>query len=404
MQYKYSASTNEGSLINGFVEADSQESAEDILWKSGLTIIDLKKNIKLPPLYEMLPSVFGVKSRDVVQFSRNLASLLDAGIPILRALTIQTRFGKAAFKAVLRGIMQDLEKGARYSEACAKYPKVFPTFYVYLLKTGEEVGNLSQVLKDIALHMEKDEATKSKVKKSLAYPAFVTILAIGAIFVLLTFVVPALTSMYKEFGSDLPTMTMALIAVGDFFNANFLYIIVGVIAVAVSGYLYSKTPGGRKRKDAILLKIPVIGGAVLKGGLARITRSMGMLVGAGVTLFDALKLSSETADNLTLKETMENVHAKVSDGKLLSQAMSSEPIFPTLLPEMVKIGEESGSLEGHLMKVSNLYEEEADRAIAQVTGVLTPALTLAVGAIIGLIAVTIFTSIYSLVGALPETS
>ncbi len=403
MEFKYTASTAEGSLINGVVEAESETTAEEILWKSGLTIIDLKKGIKIPSLYRMLPSLFGVKKHDVILFSRNLASLLEAGIPILRALTIQGRFGRASFRAVMHEVIKELERGARFSEACAKYPKVFPNFYVYLLRTGEEVGNLSQVLKDIATHMERDEATAKKIKGSLAYPAFVMLLAVGAIFVMLTFVVPALTSMFKEFDAELPPMTRALIAVGDFFSANFMYMILTVVLVAISGMLYIRTPSGKKNKDRFILKIPVIGGATLKGGLARFTRNMGMLVAAGVSLFEALKLSSETTDNLVLAEAVANVRSNVGDGKLFSQAIASDPIFPGLMSEMIGVGEESGNLESHLIKVSVFYEEESNAAIAQVTGMLTPALTIGVGLMIGLIAVTIFSSIYSLVGALPES-
>jgi len=402
MEFKYTGCTAEGGLINGVVEAEAETIAEEILWKSGLIIIDLKKSIKIPSLYQMLPSVFGVKKRDVIVFSRNLASLLEAGIPIFRALTIQSRFGRASFRAVLREVIKELERGARFSEACAKYPKVFPNFYVYLLKTGEEVGNLSQVLKEIAAHMEREEATAKKIKGSLAYPAFVTLLAIGAIFVMLTFVVPALTSMFNEFGSELPPMTRALIAVGDFFSANFMYMILAVVLIATVVMLYIRTPSGKKNKDRYMLKIPVIGGATLKGALARFTRNMGMLVAAGVSLFEALKLASETTDNLVVAEAVANVRSNVGDGKLFSQAIAADPIFPGLMSEMIGVGEESGNLESHLVKVSAFYEEESNAAIAQVTGMLTPALTIGVGLMIGLIAVTIFSSIYSLVGALPE--
>ena len=402
MEFKYTASTAEGSVINGVVDAETETTAEDILWKSGLIIIDLKKRIKIPSPHEMLPSLFGVKKHDVIVFSRNLASLLDAGIPIFRALTIQGRFGRPSFRAVLREVNKELERGTRFSEACAKYPKVFPNFFVYLIKTGEEVGNLSQVLNDIATHMERDEATAKKIKSSLAYPAFVMLLAVGAIFVMLTFVVPALTSMFKEFGSDLPPMTRGLIAVGDFFSANAFYMILAVVLIAVSVMLYVRTPSGKKNRDRFILKVPVIGGAMLKGGLARFTRNMGMLVAAGVSLFEALKLASETTDNLVLAESVANVRSNVGDGKLFSQAIADDKIFPPLMSEMIGVGEESGNLESHLVKVSAFYEEESNAAIARVTGMLTPVLTIGVGGIIGLIAVTIFSSIYSLVGALPE--
>lgn len=342
MEFKYTASTAEGSVVNGVVEAETETNAEDILWRSGFTIIDLKKRLKIPALHEMLPSLFGVKKRDVIVFSRNLASLLEAGIPIFRALTIQSRFGSTAFRAVLREVIKELERGTRFSEACAKYPKVFPNFYVYLLKTGEEVGNLSLVLKDIATHMERDEATAKKVRGSLAYPAFVMLLAVGAVVVMLTFVVPALTSMFKEFGSKLPPMTRGLIAVGNFFSGNFWYMLLAVVIIVVVLVLYIRTPSGKKNRDRFILKIPVIGVATLKAGLARFTRNMGMLVGAGVSLFEALKLASETTDNLVLAEAVANVRSNVGDGKLFSQAIAGDPIFPPLMSEMIGVGEESG--------------------------------------------------------------
>ena len=402
MEFRYTASTSDGSPVSGVLVADNETNAEQILWDSGLTILEIKKQIKMPALHEAVPSVFGVKRRDVIQFSRNMASLLDAGIPILRALTIQTRFGKQAFRTVLKDVIADLEKGSRLSEACAKHSAIFPAFFTYLLRTGEEVGNLSQVLKDTAAHMERDEATASKIKRSLAYPSFVMVLAVGAIVVMMTFVVPALTTMFEEFGSELPAMTRGLIAVSDFFEANFLYLLIAVIVLGFSGFFYVKTPGGKRKKDAFIIRLPIIGQAVLKGGLSRFCRNMSMLVGAGVSLFDALKLTSETTDNSVIQEAVADVRSRVGDGQLFSQAVMADEMFPTLMGEMIAVGEEAGSLEGQLVKVATFYDEEAERAIAQVTGTLTPMLTIGVGLIIGLIAVTIFSSIYSMVDVLPE--
>jgi type IV pilus assembly protein PilC len=402
MEFKYTAATADGGAVSGVLFADNEYGAEQTLWDSGLTIIALRKRIKMPALHQMLPSLFGVKRRDVIQFSRNLSSLLEAGIPILRALTIQSRFGKRAFRDVLKEVISDLEKGSRFSEACSKHPTVFPPFYVYLMRTGEEVGNLSQVLRDTSAHMERDEATASKVKRSLAYPMFVMILAVCAVVVMMAVVVPALTMMFDEFNADLPVMTRAMIAVSDFFQANVLYMLLAAIVLGFGGYFYSRTEKGNRRKDALILKIPIIGQAVLKGGLSRFCRNMSMLVGAGVSLFDALKLVSETTDNTVIREAVNDVRSRVSDGQLFSQAVIADPLFPSLLGEMIGVGEEAGSLEGQLVKVAGFYEEEAERAISQVTSTLTPALTIGVGMIIGLVAVVIFSSIYSMVDVLPE--
>lgn len=402
MEFKYSAAAGDGSVVSGVLVAESEDNAERLLWDLGLTIIDLRKRLKLPSLQKAVPSMFGVKRRDVIDFSRNLASLLEAGIPIMRALAIQARIGKRALRSVLREVIADLEKGSSLSEACARYPLVFPSFYVYLLMTGERVGNLSQVLKDVAFYMERDDAIKSKIKRSLAYPAFVLLLAVGAVFVMIAFVVPAITSLVRELGTELPLMTQILITVSDFFEANALYMIMGVVGIGVVSFLYTKTQGGKRRKDAWVMKIPIVGQAVLKGGLARFCRNLSMLVGAGVTLLDALKLTSETTDNIVIAEAIAGARARMADGQLFSEAVTADPFYPVLMAEMIGIGEESGSLEEQLTKVSTYYEAEADRAIETVTGMLTPALTVGVGLLIGLIAVTIFGSIYQTIGSMPE--
>jgi type IV pilus assembly protein PilC len=389
-------------MITGVVEADSEQNAVELLWRSGLTIIDLKKKVKLPPIHELLPSLYGVKRRDVIQFSRNMASLLDAGIPILRALNIQSRFGGRAFRAVLRSVAQDLEGGSRLSEALAKHPLVFPTFYVHLVKTGEEVGNLAGVLKELVTHMERDEETARKVRGALMYPAFLILMAIGVIFIMLTFVVPALMDLFSELGSDLPAITRMMISISDFFVAYWLYMIAGVVGLAVVWWLYSRTPAGKRTKDRIILRIPLISTATLKGSLARFARNLGMLVGAGVSLFEALKLIADTTDNTVVAEAVANVRQGVADGQLLSQAVIAEPVFPSLMGEMIGVGEETGALEGHLLKIASFYEEEADRAVQRVTGMLTPALTIGVGLLVGFVAVVQFSSIYSIAKAFPE--
>ena len=168
MEYRYTAATVEGSAINGVVVADTVEGAERILWDSGLTIIELRKRIKMPTLHEALPSLFGVKRRDVIGFSRSLANLLEAGIPILRALTIQSRFGNRAFRDVLSQVIVEVEKGARLSEACGKFPHAFPEFYVYLLRTGEEVGTLSEVLKERTVRSRRRSVSLSNVATRLS--------------------------------------------------------------------------------------------------------------------------------------------------------------------------------------------------------------------------------------------
>ncbi len=396
MEYRYNACTNQGRAVTGVLQAESEGAAEQMLWDAGLTIVSLKRSLSLPKAHVILPSLFGVRKKDVIGFSRNLASLLDAGIPLMRALSILSRHGKEAFRDVLRSLIRDLEEGSKFSDALAKHPAVFPSFYIFLMKTGEETGNLGAVLKDTATHMEKDEATRAKVKKSLAYPMFVVVVAIVAVIVMLTFVVPKLTGMFTEFGKEMPATTKVLVALGDFFSANAVFIIGGLLILVFGGLAYAKTARGRRAKDRLMIKMPVLGPAVLKAGLARFGRNMSMLVGAGVSLFEALELTAETNDNSVIAEALGGVRSGVGEGQLFSEAMAADPLFPPLMAELVGIGEETGNLESQLSKVSAFYEEEAEAAIARVTGMLTPALTVGVGLMIGFIAITMFSSIYGM--------
>jgi type IV pilus assembly protein PilC len=250
--------------------------------------------------------------------------------------------------------------------------------------------------------MERDEATASKVKGALAYPAFLVLMAIGVIFIMLSFVIPALTSLFTELGSDLPAITRLLISISNFFSHNWLYMFIGIIALAIVVALYIRTPAGKRTKDRFVMRLPLIGVASLKGSLARFARNMGMMVGAGVSLFEALKLIEETTDNTVVAEAVSRIRTGVSDGQLLSQAVATETVLPPLMAEMIGVGEETGSLETHLLKVASFYEEEAERAVARVTGMLTPALTIGVGLLVGFVAVVQFSSIYSLTKAFPE--
>jgi type IV pilus assembly protein PilC len=396
MEYRYNACTDQGRAVTGVLQAESESAAEQMLWDAGLTIVSLRRSLSLPKAHEILPSVFGVRKKDVIGFSRNLASLLDAGIPLMRALSILSRHGKEAFRDVLRSLIRDLEEGSKFSDALGKYPAVFPSFYIFLMRTGEETGNLGAVLKDTAAHMEKDEATRAKVKKSLAYPMFVVVLAIAAVIVMLSFVVPKLTGMFTEFGREMPATTRALVALGDFFSANAVFIIGGLLVLVFGSLAYAKTARGRRAKDRLVIRMPVLGPAVLKAGLARFGRNMSMLVGAGVSLFEALELTTETNDNSVIAESLNGVRSRVGEGQLFSEAMAADPMFPPLMAELVGIGEETGNLESQLSKVSAFYEEEAEAAIARVTGMLTPALTVGVGLMIGFIAITMFSSIYGM--------
>jgi type IV pilus assembly protein PilC len=399
MEYKYSAQTAIGETVSGVLEADSLERAEELLWRSNLTIISLKKQMRLPSLSEAIPSLFGVKRKDVVNFSRDLATMLTAGLPMLRSLDILYRQStRRGMKRVLRGIIQDLEKGNTFSEACAKYPMAFPPLFTRLVRVGEEVGNLASVLEQLSTHLAKEEETASKVKGSLAYPIFVLCLAVGAVFIMIAFVMPALSGLFAEFGQGLPPLARIAIGIAEFVADYALYIVSGLVILIVALALYFRTSSGRKVKDTIVLKIPVIGEASRKGALARTARSMAMMVRSGVPLTEALGLCADTAANAVVKDRLIKCNEAVLSGQTLSQAMAAQPIFPVLMSQMVGIGEETGRLDSNLETLAGFYEIESARAISRLTNMLGPGMIIIVGLVVGFVAVTLFSSIYSIGG------
>lgn len=396
MEFKYVAQSASGEAVRGVLEADSLERAEELLWRSNMTIVSLKRKIKMPSMHQALPSLFGVKRKDIINFSRDLATMLNAGLPMLRSLDILYRqSGKASVKDIIRGIIQELEQGSTFSEACEKQKNIFPTLFVRLIKVGEEVGNLASVLEQLSTHMSKEEETAGKIKGSLAYPIFVLCLAFGAAAIMIIFVMPAITALFSEFGSDLPTMAKLAIGISNFLNLYIGQILLGLFVLIFGLGLYFRTKNGRKVKDTIVLKIPVVGEAVLKTSLARTGHNMAMMVRSGVPLTEALNLCIETAGNEVIRDRLSRCNNDILAGQSLSQAMGSYPIFPVLMTQMVGIGEETGRLEQNLETLSGFYEIEAERGITRLTGMLGPGMIVIVGAIVGFVAMTLFSSIYS---------
>ncbi len=403
MIFKYEACTPSGEIIGGTLEVESERRAEELLWQSDFTIVTLKKLRKLPSisLGEIMPTFFGVKRSDVIAFSRDLSTLLSSGIALLPALGIlHEQIRKGSFRKVIRNLVEGIETGSSFSEACSKHPLVFSALYLRMIRLGEEVGNLSSVLEQLQKYMEKDEAVSSKVKGAMAYPAFVALIGVAVVIVLVVFVMPNLEGIFAEFGGELPILTRALLSVTSFLGDNIIWIIVGIAGLGLAGWLYfRKVEKGKRRWSSIVLKTPLVGGVSLKSNMSGIGRTLSTLLGSGVPLVEALGLLIQTTDNAVIKDALIQVHADVQTGHSLSHAMGSRSIFPMMMSRMVGVGEETGRLEPNLETVSRFYEEDADEAVGRLTGMIGPALIMVVGLIVAFIAVSIIGTIYSVVGS-----
>lgn len=399
MWFKYIAVKAGGEVVTGTVEATTEQRAEELLWQSELTILSLKKTRSIPSVRELLPTFFGVKRDDVVNFSRDLSTLLGAGIAIIPSLVmLYERTTKPSMKKLIRDIWVSVETGSSFSDACAKHPTVFSPFYLRLTKVGEEIGNLEQMLEQIGVQMTKEAAVMAKVKSALTYPAFVLAVATVAVVALVTFVVPAMSGLFEQFGGELPILTRIIVAISDFFRGNILYLAFGFIVVIGVSVWFFGTPTGKRIRSTMALKIPIIKDVNIKGTMSRLARNLSILLGGGITLTEALELVIQTTDNVIFKEAFTKVRADVHDGLLLSQAMRNQAIFPPMLTQVVGVGEHTGRLEPNLETVADFYEKETDKAVASATGMLTPVMTIVVGGIVALIAISMYTPIYGLAG------
>ena len=350
------------------------------------------------------PALYGVKNQEVIDFSRNLATLLESGLPILQALQVLHRQSqKGRFRNILEKMMEDLEQGDTLSEACAKHPAAFKPFYVRLIRVGEETGNMESVLRALVKQMLKDQALASKLKSSMMYPSFIMLLGFGVVLLLVTVLIPTMMDIYESNGMTPPTIMQIVVDVGDWLKANALMILMGVIGLAlVLLYYTSNTPSGIKAKDTFMMKAPVIGKVVLHGRLARMTNNMAILLGAGIPITEGFHLLIQSSDSVLLSESLTEVNKQIHTGESLSAAMQTQPLFPILLTQMVEVGEMTGRLETNLEIVGAYYEEETDKSTARMVSVIGPGMMLVIGGVVGGVMALMFSSIYGIYGSMGE--
>jgi type IV pilus assembly protein PilC len=401
-KFSYIGYKPNGEQVKGELEADSEKTAESTLWKSEVTVVNLKEKKKvLPSIQELLPSLYAIKTIEIVNLNRDLYTLLNAGIGIYPSLTmLYERTSKASMKSLIQDILQSVESGSSFSEACAKHPKLFSPFYIRMTKVGEEIGNLEQMLQQISIQMVKEAEIKRKIKGAMTYPMIVLTVAVLAVVGLMTFLIPAMKGLFEQMGGELPFLTKLMVTMSDFVTGNILYLAIGAFLIIGGAVWYFKTPRGKRTKDSMVLKTPLIKDINIKGAMARTTRNMALLLGGGISITDALDLIVQTSDNHIFKEAFQKLRSDVNDGLLLSQAMKNQEIIPTLIAQVVGVGELTGKLEPNLISIADFYETETDRAVATATTMLTPIMTILIGGIVAVIALSMYQPMYGIAGQL----
>lgn len=391
--FKYYAKDSSGKTLSGIIDAVSQTAAAEILHKQDLIVISIEPiKYKLVKLRDKK-----IKLDDLVVFSRQLATMIDAGIPLVQALGILSeQVENVNLKKVINLVRQDIEAGVSFCDALAKHPSVFSELFINMSKAGEASGMLDEVLDRVASYLEKTAALSRKIRSSLVYPVVVVTMAILITAVILLKVVPTFKGIFELLGGQLPLPTRVLIGISELLRKYFL-LLVGILIIA--GGLFKKyinTEKGRHNFDVQKLKIPVIGPLFKKVALAKFSRTFATLVKSGVSALSALDIVAKTAGNKAIEKVVLDTRDSVRDGEPISQPLSKSAVFPPMVCRMIAVGEQTGQLEKMLSKIADFYEEQVDIAVTGLTSMIEPIVIAFLGIIIGGIVISLFLPVFKI--------
>jgi type IV pilus assembly protein PilC len=398
--FVWEGKTAQGKALRGEIEAPNLEAVFGILRERRIRPIPervrekgsgLEKELKFPGFGEK------VKPRDLSVFTRQFATMIDAGLPVVQCLGI---LGDQADNRALRNTVQSIRKsvegGSTLAEALRKHPKVFDDLYVNMVEAGETGGVLNTLLNRIALFIEKAAKLKKKVKGAMIYPMAIVSVAVIVVTILLIFVIPVFAELYGSMGKALPAPTQITINISNWFVANWYYMGFGLIAAIVSISYYYKTEQGRINVDRLLLRLPIIGDLLRKVAVARFTQNMSILLTSGVPILDGLAITARTCGNKVIEKAIMDCRISISQGKTVAEPLKESKIFPPMVWQMVAVGENTGALDNMLKKISELYEEEVDDAVANLTALMEPMIMVILGVILGGLVISMYLPIFQL--------
>ena len=401
MKLYYKAVTNKGEPIDGFLEARDSNEAATYLRSKDLFPIKIVKSEK-SKLLNSIPFLGDkIKGSDMVDFTRQLSSMLASGITLLRSLEImRNQAGNRALVDVMDSIIKDVQEGSSFSLAIAKHPEAFSQIYIAFIEASEGSGLLDKSLARLADTLEKQEKLKNAVKAALTYPMIVVIMMVIVIFVVMIFVIPQLSILYASMSVDLPLPTLILITVSNFTVSYWYIIIISMVFISFLFRRWHKTMGGRIAIDSLVLKIPIFGKLIEKTILTEFSRTLGALLSSGTLVVDALTKVADISGNIHYKSAIIDVSKRVEKGASVGDAMSLYYLFPPNLIELVKIGEQTGKLDETLIKASEYFENEVDQSVKTLSTALEPIILLVLGAGVTLLIISIITPIYQITNSI----
>ena len=395
--FKYAAKDRDGKNVTGILDAVDRNAAIGMLRKRDLVIISLDESRSGFNLSAVFKSKKRIKLEDLVIFSRQLATMVDAGIPLVSALDILgEQIENKTFSACIIEIRNEVEAGSSLSEALARHKSVFSQLFVNMVKAGESSGMLDEILDRLALYLEKTNSLQRKIKSALVYPAVVSSMALAITLVLLLKVIPVFKGIFAGFGAQLPRPTMILIMISDTLQKYFLICASIIIAIGFAVARYVRTEKGKLQFDTLLLHLPVFGILFTKVAVSKFTRTLSTLIRSGVPILSALEIVGKTSGNALVEHAIDNVRANVREGESVAEPLARSKIFPPMVTRMVAVGEQTGELEKMLSKIADFYDEQVDATVTALTSMMEPFIIAFLGIVIGSIVICMFLPIFKI--------
>jgi type IV pilus assembly protein PilC len=396
--YKWEGKAGKGAIKKGEMEAPSEAAIRIHLRQQN--IIPTKISSKGKEIRISLPFRKKVNQRSIAIFTRQLATMIDAGLPLVQSMeSLSSQQESNVFKNILREIREDVEGGSTFAGALKKHPGTFNELYTNLVVAGEEGGILDNILNRLANYIEKSEALKKKVKSALIYPATIVGVAAGVVMILMIFVIPVFETMFKSAGQNLPLPTLIVVTLSKLIKKYVIIFIPAMILLFFMFRKYYQTQNGKAVIDRLLLKLPVFGSLFKKIAVARFSRTLGTLVSSGVPILDGLSIVSRTAGNRTIETAILNARASIREGETIAEPLSRSGLFPPMVIQMISVGESTGALDSMLSKIADFFEEEVDIAVVNLTSLLEPLLMVFLGVVIGGVVIAMYLPIFQMASA-----
>jgi type IV pilus assembly protein PilC len=396
--FKWEGKTRKGEVQRGEIEAPSEEAVKVQLRRQQIQPTAIKAKPKAGG-FNLLGG--GVKTKELVVFTRQFATMIDAGLPLVQCLDIlASQQENKTFQVILREIKEDVESGSTFADALKKHPKVFDDLFVNMVAAGEMGGILDTILNRLAAYIEKTVRLKRRVKGAMTYPVTVMCIAFLVISIILIYVIPVFQEMFKSFGGELPKPTQFVVWMSQMMKRYILFII-GFVVLAIFGFRkFYRTERGRKQVDRTLLKLPLFGTLIRKVAVAKFTRTLSTMLSSGVPILDGLDIVAKTAGNKTVEAAVYRTRDSISEGRTIAEPLAETKVFPPMVVQMIAVGEATGELDAMLSKIADFYDEEVDNAVSALTSMIEPLLMVFLGGAIGSMIIAMYLPIFTMAGAI----